>query len=62
MHERDKMLPQYGRVAQWQSSGLLSHWLSVRVAPRSQQIPLIVGVFLFFKPDVGVCGYLRVEF
>jgi hypothetical protein len=25
----------HGRVAQWQSSGLLSHWLSVRAAPRS---------------------------
>jgi hypothetical protein len=24
-----------GRVAQWQSSGLLSHWLKVRVLPRS---------------------------
>jgi hypothetical protein len=26
-----------GRVAQWQSSGLLSHWLKVRVLPRSPE-------------------------
>ena len=31
---RDKIIPA-GRVAQWQSSGLLSHWLKVRVLPRS---------------------------
>ena len=34
---RDRMLfaCKHGRVAQWQSSGLLSHWLKVRVLPRS---------------------------
>jgi hypothetical protein len=34
---RDRMQPvtKLGRVAQWQSSGLLSHWLKVRVLPRS---------------------------
>jgi hypothetical protein len=30
-----------GRVAQWQSSGLLSHWLQVRVLPRSQNRPKV---------------------
>ena len=44
--ERDRMHPHYkGRVAQWQSSGLLSHWLKVRVLPRSQGSPSYGGLF-----------------
>jgi hypothetical protein len=32
---RDRMLLAHGRVAQRQSSGLLSHWLQVRILSRS---------------------------
>src|SRR5512146_532983 len=46
-----------GRVAQWQSSGLLSHWLRVRISPRSQHTPPPCEAVLFYGwlivPDRG---------
>ena len=44
-----------GRVAQWQSSGLLSHWLRVRISPRSLIFNVTLWVaFLFASLRKGM--------
>ena len=42
----------FGRVAQWQSIGLLSRWLRVRISPRSSKSSRLGG-FLVASPHSG---------
>ena len=52
-----------GRVAQWQSSGLLSHWLRVRISPRSLRQGFFGRSFLVASPRQGmVFESLRAHF
>ena len=57
---RDKILA-VGRVAQWQSSGLLSHWLRVRASPRSLGLLIRDWLLVPLKPALQkrICTLLR---